>query len=163
MSSQITSLTFVYSTVYSGADQRKHQSSASSAFVRGINRWPVNSPHKGPVTLIIIWWRHHAMIFLFTSQVQEGQTGPPWNPTHLARPYAHPGLPHREIHRWETYTFHIFNLNHWHLHIVTDNGVTYLYRNMRIKSFRRCCRPKPLWRCSLWNSSTCQHVIASCF
>ena len=35
---------------HSGADQRKHQSSASLAFVRGIHRWPVNSPHKGPVT-----------------------------------------------------------------------------------------------------------------
>ena len=46
----ITSLTIVYSTVNSGADQRKHQSSASLAFVRGIHRWPVNSPHKGPVT-----------------------------------------------------------------------------------------------------------------
>ena len=50
MVSQITSLTIVYSTVYSGADQRRHQSSASLAFVRGIHRWPVNSPHKGPVT-----------------------------------------------------------------------------------------------------------------
>ena len=50
MASQITSLTIVYLTVYSGADQRKHQSSASLAFVRGIKRWPVNSPHKGPVT-----------------------------------------------------------------------------------------------------------------
>ena len=49
MASQITSLTTVYSTVYSGADQRKHQSSASLAFARGIHRWPVNSPHKGPV------------------------------------------------------------------------------------------------------------------
>ena len=48
--SQITSLTIVYSTVYSGADERKHQSSASLAFVREIHRWPVNSPHKGPVT-----------------------------------------------------------------------------------------------------------------
>ena len=50
MTSQITSLTIVYSTVYSGADQRIHQSSASLAFVRWIHRWPVNSPHKGPVT-----------------------------------------------------------------------------------------------------------------
>ena len=48
--SQITSLTIVYSTVYSDADQNKHQSSASLAFVRGIHRGPVNSPHKGPVT-----------------------------------------------------------------------------------------------------------------
>ena len=50
MASQITGLTIVYPTVYSGADQRKHQSSASVSFVWGIHRWPVNSPHKGPVT-----------------------------------------------------------------------------------------------------------------
>ena len=49
MASQITSLTIVYSTIYSGADQRKHQSSASLAFVQGIHRWPLNSLHKGPV------------------------------------------------------------------------------------------------------------------
>ena len=47
---QITSLTIVYSTVYSDADQRQHQSSASLAFVRGIHRRPVNSPHKWPIT-----------------------------------------------------------------------------------------------------------------
>ena len=47
---QITSLTIVCSAVYSGADQRKHQSTASLAFVRGIHRWLVNSPNKGPVT-----------------------------------------------------------------------------------------------------------------
>ena len=41
MASQITSLTIVYSTVYSGADQRKHQSSASQAFNAG------NSPETG--------------------------------------------------------------------------------------------------------------------
>ena len=50
IASQITSLTIVYSTVYSDADQSKHQSSASLAFVRGIHRGPVNSPHKWPVT-----------------------------------------------------------------------------------------------------------------
>ena len=50
IASQITSLTIVYSIVYSDADQRKHQSSASLAFVWGIHRGPVNSPHKGPVT-----------------------------------------------------------------------------------------------------------------
>ena len=47
---QITSLTIVYSTVYSDADQRKYQSAASLAFVRGIHRGPVNSTHKWPVT-----------------------------------------------------------------------------------------------------------------
>ena len=50
MASQITSVPIVYLTVCSGTDQRKHQSSASLAFVRGIHWWPVNSPHKGPVT-----------------------------------------------------------------------------------------------------------------
>ena len=50
VASQITSLTIVYSTVYSDTDQRKHQNPASLAFVRGIHRWPVNSPHKWPVT-----------------------------------------------------------------------------------------------------------------
>ena len=46
---QITSLTTVYTIVYSDADQIKHQSSAPLAF-RGIHRWPVNSPHKWPLT-----------------------------------------------------------------------------------------------------------------
>ena len=50
MASNITSAWIVCSTVCSGADQRKHQSSASLAFVRWIHRWPVDSPHKGPVT-----------------------------------------------------------------------------------------------------------------
>ena len=50
MASQITSLTVVCSIVSSDADQRKHHSSASRAFVRGIHQWPVNSPHNGPVT-----------------------------------------------------------------------------------------------------------------
>ena len=50
MAYQISCRVIVYSTVYSGADQRKHLSSASLAFVWRIHRWPVNSPHKWPVT-----------------------------------------------------------------------------------------------------------------
>ena len=50
VASQITSVSIVYLNVCSGAEQRKRQSSASLAFVRGIHWWPVNSPHKGPVT-----------------------------------------------------------------------------------------------------------------
>ena len=66
MASQITSLTIVYSTVYSDADQRKHQSSASLAFVQGIHRGLVNSPHKWPVTRknVSIWWRYQGVINL---------------------------------------------------------------------------------------------------
>ena len=50
MASRITSLTIVYSTIYSGTDQWKHQSAASLASVWEIHLWPVNSPHKGPLS-----------------------------------------------------------------------------------------------------------------
>ena len=72
--SQITGLMIVYSTVYSDADQRKHQSSASLAFVWEIHGWPVNSPHKWPVMQkmfpfddVIMWklaalWHHNDLI-----------------------------------------------------------------------------------------------------
>ena len=62
IASQITNFTIVYSTVYSDADQRRHQSS-SLAFVRGNYRGLVNCPHKWPVTQINVstWWRHHVI------------------------------------------------------------------------------------------------------
>ena len=62
MASHITSLAIVYSTLYTGADQRKHRSSALLAFARGIHRGQVNSPQKGPVTrkcfhlMTSSWW-----------------------------------------------------------------------------------------------------------
>ena len=61
--------TIVYSTVYSGVGQRKLQSSVSLAFVRGIHRWPVNSPHKWPVIAenVSIWWRHHVYLYKYSS------------------------------------------------------------------------------------------------
>ena len=74
MTSQITSLTIVYSTVYSGPDQRKHQSSASLAFARGIRRWPVNSPHKWPVTQKMF---HHESIMIFNKLITNFGNGFP--------------------------------------------------------------------------------------
>ena len=61
MASQITCLTIVYPTVYSGADQRKHQSSASLAFVRGIHRGTGEFPAQmaSDAENVSIWWRHH--------------------------------------------------------------------------------------------------------
>ena len=50
MSSQITSVLIVHSTVCSGANQRKYQSSMPLAFVRGMYQWTVNSLHKGQET-----------------------------------------------------------------------------------------------------------------
>ena len=51
MAPQITGVSIVCSTICSGADQGKHQSSASLALMKGIHRWPLFFPHKGPVTL----------------------------------------------------------------------------------------------------------------
>ena len=61
ISSQITSLMIVVSTVYLDTDQGKHQSPASLAFVRGIHRRPVNSPHKWPVTRKMFAFDHVIM------------------------------------------------------------------------------------------------------
>ena len=73
MASQITGNSIVYSTVCSGTDQRKHQSSAPLAFVRGIHRWPVNSPHKRPVTPkmfpfddVIMGFLHNILCWVYT-------------------------------------------------------------------------------------------------
>ena len=67
IASQVTGLTIVYSTVYSDADQRKHQSSASLAFVWGIHRGPVNSPHKWPVTRKMFPFDDVIMCYIFSS------------------------------------------------------------------------------------------------
>ena len=65
MASQVISLTIAYQTVYSGADQKKHQSSTSLAFVGGIHRWPVNSPQRASnAENVSIWWRNHVLDFL---------------------------------------------------------------------------------------------------
>ena len=74
IASQTTSLTIVYSTVYSDADQSKHESSASLAFVWGIHRGPVNSPHTWPVTRKmfpfddVIMWSGHLYFFTMIYQ-----------------------------------------------------------------------------------------------
>ena len=57
MASQITSLTIVYSTVYSDADQRKYQSSVSLASVTG--EFPAQMASNAEN--VSIWWRHHAL------------------------------------------------------------------------------------------------------
>ena len=61
IASQITSLTIVYSIVYSDADQRKYQSSASLAFVRGIHRG-LPAQMASNAENVPIWWRHHEQL-----------------------------------------------------------------------------------------------------
>ena len=94
MMSQITSLMIVYSTVYLGADHRRHQSSASLAFVWGIHRWQANSPHKkySYAENVSIWWRHHGKSTL--THLNLGSMSltilfnPKWNLMHIS-PSSH--------------------------------------------------------------------------
>ena len=101
IASRITSLTIVYSTVYSDADQRKHQSSASLAFVWGIHRGPVNSLHKWPVTRKMFPFHDVIMISVdythgFTDKCNVATTNEsptkPWNKQCTSSCVA-PGLP----------------------------------------------------------------------
>ena len=66
IASQITSLTIVYSIVYSDADRRKYQSSSSLAFVRGIHRGPGTGEFPAQMASyaenVSIWWRHNVLL-----------------------------------------------------------------------------------------------------
>ena len=95
VASQITSLTIVYSTVYSDADQRKHQSSASLAFVQGIHRGPVNSPHKWPVTRKMFPFDDVIMLYSLTNKASYRKFRPAF-----VELWGQPGFP-----RWPGNTF----------------------------------------------------------
>ena len=76
MASQITAVSSVCSTVCSGADQRKHQSSAPLAFVRGIHRWPVTcvfvSERSSNAENVFIWYRDHGLLHKGVQQRDDG-------------------------------------------------------------------------------------------
>ena len=91
MTSQITNLTIVYPTVYSWANQRKHESSAS--LVRGIHQWPVNSPHKRPVTRNMFPFDDVMMCRLIRRSV--GHLGNGWSNKRTARKDKTPVTPRR--------------------------------------------------------------------
>ena len=92
IASQITSITIVYSTVYSDADERKHHTSASLAFVWGIHRSPVNSPHKWPVM---------REMFPFDDVIMRYWLATCWAPNHYLNQFWHIfNEPHRNIFQW---------------------------------------------------------------
>ena len=96
MASQITSVSTVWLPVCSGADQIKYQSSASLAFVRGIHRWPVDSPHKEPVTwkmfpfddVIVMYWHRTGSLSCIYDSCRFFDAKP-LNVTHRGRGSAH--------------------------------------------------------------------------
>ena len=69
MASQIAGVSTVYWAVCPGADQRKHQSSTSLAFVRGIHRhrW-IPLTKASDVENVSIWWCHHGRIYKYREQ-----------------------------------------------------------------------------------------------
>ena len=84
IASQITSLTTVDSTVYSRTGQRKHKSSASLAFVMGINRWPASNAEN-----VFIWWRHYDLSDARKCRVKPQQT------------HLHSKMPHDDVIKWK--------------------------------------------------------------
>ena len=106
MAHEITSFTIVYWSVYSCADQRKHQSFTSLAFVRGIHRWPVNSPHTGPVTRNMSLFDDVIMVFT----LRRGPPGSLVNTRHIAMPVqtssstatlAQTAIYHDDVIKWQ--------------------------------------------------------------
>ena len=85
MASQTTSVSIVYSIVCSGADQRKHLSSASLAFVRGISPVTGEFPHKGPVTRKCFLWMTSSCIWLDVNEVSLRNSGT----TSLTKPHSY--------------------------------------------------------------------------
>ena len=105
MVSLITSVSSVCPTVWAGTHQRKHQSSASVAFVRGIHWWPVDSPHKGPVTQKMfscddtIMWRDGWNGCVWISLRERNA----WTPCVIIRSHTGEGFGGRSDHINQTY------------------------------------------------------------
>ena len=153
MASQITSLMIVYSTVYSGADQRKHQSSTSLAFVQGIHRSLVNSLHKWPVT---------RKMFPFDDIIMSCKA--------LTAIYLQDNIPHFPGDEWQAKYF-----NYWKAvyHVTTDQRdwqdtmMLHLRNSVRIflgKSFMVNLRKMPKGKtCFILDSLVRNMTLTLCF
>ena len=115
MESQITSLTIAYLTVYSDADQRKHQSSASLAFVWGIHRGPVNSPHKWTVT---------RKMFPFDDVIMTGALGCLWLPFLIDT---------NKILLYHRLLIHIWIKSWWHFPLTSPEHFSTIFQNICVK------------------------------
>ena len=114
MASQITSLAIVYSTVYSGTDQRKHQISASLAFVRGIHRWPVDSPHQGPVTRKMVPFDYVIMCSYTLARTASHAHA------HI-QTYAHTIVKNRRVYAYKYDDIYIYI--YWTIRLIGENNI----------------------------------------
>ena len=134
MASQITSLTIVYSTVYSGANQRKHQ---SSAFVRGIHRGPVNSPQKSRKCFYLMTSSWAQRLSSVTSTAF-------WNVSTENRKGLVPSnRPVAQNPQWNSPISHNSPLSNWHMHIsVAKLCIVGYLSNALWDLWERIIRPK---------------------
>ena len=160
IASQITSLAIVYW----GLEQRKHQSSASLAFVRGTHRWPVNSPHIGPVTRKMfpfgdaIMWIIYRLIYvlpwiiIFWSRVG-------WfaNNFHEWRRHAPNNLTndHRLVIYGKPHIISLLTCFYWRLNMTQRNR-----RKLPSVEPRHCCWR---WVSHLWHCDVTQTPILTSF
>ena len=128
LASQITSLAVVYSIVYSGVNQRKHQSSASLAFVREIHRGPVNFPHKWPVT---------RKMFPFDDVIMTSWHANPLHITSSVRGCCHSGILITRVNKTEFWCFLILGPNKLsnNMHIVGDLKPQLIHDYMLVKLY----------------------------
>ena len=128
MASQITSLTIVYLIVYSGTDQRKHQSSASLAFVRGIHRGSVNSSHKGPVTRKMFPFDDVIMTNRFARKIYPGPLYTKRTPSQKFEDWFHIILPELCVNRTDAVRIGSILVEFWHIldHYAIMDSETFL-------------------------------------
>ena len=137
IASQITSLMVVYSTVYSDADERKHQRSASLAFVWGLHRGPVNSPHKWPIT---------RKMFPFDDVIMT---------TNPFRIIINPLKADDAMWRWGSGSPLLLHGNGWSP--VRHKAVAKEKTSVKYKSHYKFFFPKCIWKYHLWNGPMIWH------
>ena len=153
MASQITNLAIVYSTVYSGSDQRKHQSSASLAFVRGTHRWPVNSPHKGPVMLKMFPFDDVIMVTRGANLTNENKVLGRWIPNICVSQFHFYKIQHHKITISTAYSNMLFI---WYSVVFYHKPAGLFSRNVRNVFSVSIILPywdkSYSWNISLWNT-----------
>ena len=141
--SQINTISIVYWAICSGAGQRKHQNSASLAFVRGIHQWLVNSPHKRPVIRkmfpfddIVMWCLASISHSLITKPIHSNQRRPLpidllWDldtcSMEINRNWEEEGIPQGSVLRLYLDVPDLIDIQKWQKNILSWHSVKTIY------------------------------------
>ena len=149
MASQITSLTVVYSTVYSDAGQRKHQSSVSLAFVWGIHRDRWIPRTKGQLRgkcfyLMTSSWTIH---YLYNGSMSPIPPSPPPHPHPTPTPTpASPPHPTPPSHQIVFFQF----FNEWHESWNQEKGG--IFQATKVWKGQKICTYLPVIQVFVWSN-----------